>query len=99
MHTKRRLCSLCVFFFNYVITTVPFIDDSKAQVVIRSFPFIINLPIKAVQANGKVKLMVKALGREILKHSDAASSFETDEKSDLLSLLREFIKIYRTFPA
>ncbi|KZV98142.1 cytochrome P450 [Exidia glandulosa HHB12029] len=61
-----------------------------APLLIRQFPWIVNLPVEAIQAPGKVKTIVKRLGKEFIERQ------ETVNGTDLLSvLIRENSRVAR----
>jgi hypothetical protein len=51
--------------------------------VLRAFPFIVDLPIPAIQAEGEVKTAVRNLARKIIERGP----FEGKQKKNLLSTL------------
>ncbi|KAG9009835.1 hypothetical protein FRB93_005106 [Tulasnella sp. JGI-2019a] len=59
-----------------------------APLVLRTFPFITNLPIKAIQAQGTIKLVTQRLGKEIVEENRRANCGEIKGKDLLSTLLR-----------
>ncbi|ELU40781.1 cytochrome P450 domain-containing protein [Rhizoctonia solani AG-1 IA] len=53
-------------------------------VVLRAFPFIVDLPVKSIQAQGEVKTILREISEKILAHDTGDK-----QKEDLLSTLRE----------
>ncbi|KAG9009827.1 hypothetical protein FRB95_010176 [Tulasnella sp. JGI-2019a] len=59
-----------------------------APLVLRAFPFITELPVKAIQAQGGVKLILKRLAREIVEEKRRINGSEIKGKDLLSTLLR-----------
>lgn len=57
-----------------------------APVVLRAFPWLGDLPIKAMESQGEIKAIIRALGREIYANRQVGSKEETDLMSSLMAL-------------
>lgn len=58
-----------------------------APLVLRAFPWITSLPVKAIQAQGEVKTMLKRIGREMIEKRREAIDSGEEESRDLLGAL------------
>ncbi|KAG9003359.1 hypothetical protein FRB94_003182 [Tulasnella sp. JGI-2019a] len=70
--------------FNVGMTPAGFI----VPLVLRAFPFITDLPVKEIQAQGGVKLIVKRLAGEMVEEKRRMGATETKENDLLSTLLR-----------
>jgi hypothetical protein len=53
--------------------------------VVRAFPFIVNLPVKSIQAQGEVKVILREIAEKIL-----ANDTGDKRKEDLLRTLSKY---------
>ncbi|KAF8734032.1 cytochrome p450, partial [Rhizoctonia solani] len=56
-------------------------------VVLRAFPFIVDLPVKSIQAQGEVKTILREISEKILAHDTGDK-----QKEDLLSTLMKMVR-------
>ncbi|KAG9035945.1 hypothetical protein FRB95_010153 [Tulasnella sp. JGI-2019a] len=56
-------------------------------IVIRTFPFITNLPVEAIQAQGEIRTIIRRLGKQIVAERKAAEEGGELRGKDLLSRL------------
>ncbi|KAG9009837.1 hypothetical protein FRB94_013549 [Tulasnella sp. JGI-2019a] len=72
--------------FREIVNTGMTFSGFIAPLIIRTFPFITELPVKEIQAQGDVKLIVKRLARGIVEEKRKRKDVE-DKGKDLLSTL------------